>query len=303
MLCRVYDTALVKSLLMTVKGENTLSTLQRMSEHGRGRYDRSTFIGVPYNTGNTSYPKTYTPKQKSIMAYSFGTMNYFFRFSFTSAINLIPFACVNWVEFEATRFSRTTFEGNVTSKEWWAGPQSRVYNGLNPYVPLSDLIPSRFAMAYKDLSAIVPRRPHNVSTVDVAFIAMDPERVGDINDDGVVTDLGDNELRYNGGKPFLEADEIVDGTITRKIPLKMRLFMKADLSKTQPKPSGASESLPSGASESLPSEASESQVEDSASVMDTQECIDELMYALPMEDSAKANDMYIKELINNMGKK
>ena len=32
--------------------------------------------------------------------------------------------------------------------------------------------------------------------MDVAFVALDPERIGDAVDDGMITDLGDNVLAY-----------------------------------------------------------------------------------------------------------
>ena len=50
-------------------------------------------------------------------------------------------------------------------------------------VTLDDFVPSRFAIAFDHI-------------LDVAFVALDPERIGEAVDDGMMTDLGDNVLTY-----------------------------------------------------------------------------------------------------------
>jgi len=50
-------------------------------------------------------------------------------------------------------------------------------------VTLDDIVPSRFALAFDHI-------------LDVAFVALDPERIGEAVDDGMMTDLGDNVLTY-----------------------------------------------------------------------------------------------------------
>ena len=84
--------------------------------------------------------------------------------------------------FRAKAFHRTSFEGDITQAEWSSGPRQRRL--ISPFVTLDDILPSRFALAFD-------------SILDVAFVALDPERIGDAVDDGMVTDLGDNVLTYN----------------------------------------------------------------------------------------------------------
>jgi hypothetical protein len=77
--------------------------------------------------------------------------------------------------------------GFVSQNEWSSGPRFR--DGVCPFVKVSEMEPSRFVLAYDN--------EENALNVDVSFVALDPERLGDLVDDGVVLDFGDNILRYN----------------------------------------------------------------------------------------------------------
>ena len=235
LVCRTYKTALVKSILLDVKGaylDDDCFSLEHMSGAGKGRYQKTPIIGVPYNNGCTTYPKKMTNAKKRQMQYSFGTVVEFMRFSFTSAINQVPFAYVSFVKYQATRGYRTTFEGKLTRREWSASP--RDIGKANPYVPCDDFIPSRFVMAHTETHNF--NNPNHNRSMDIAFIAMDPERVGEVlSDDGLVTDLGDNVLQYKGGTPHLgvDPDEVinpdlpVDETLGhRHIPANLQKFLK-----------------------------------------------------------------------------
>ena len=199
---------------MDLQGQSLTAshTYATLAEKGKGLYNKNPFIGVPYNVGST----THISKNKKLIAKqqkSFGCPRRFFRFSFTSAINQVPYAYVDWVNFSATKFHRTTFEGHMTKREWDTGPRTR-HNGLiNPFVPCDHFIPSRFVLAYE-------------TNLDIAFISMDPERVGDdIINDEKVTDFGDNILQFMSGDP----DEDRQDGVYRNIPSSLHKFMTSDL--------------------------------------------------------------------------
>ena len=160
-------------------------TYASLAREGKGRMDKTPFIGVECNVGSTSY---HDIRKKKSQQFSFGCPRFFMRFSFTSAISDVPYAYVDWCNFVATDFYRTTFKGHITQEEWSSGPRSKPDSTIiNPFMPCDDFIASRFVLAYK-------------SNLDVAFIALEPERVGrGIIDDGTLTDLGDNVLEYLGG--------------------------------------------------------------------------------------------------------
>ena len=72
----------------------------------------------------------------------------------------------------------------MTRNEWLSGPQTNLL--FSPYVALSDVMPSRFVLAYDDISE---------THLEVAFLALDAERLGQIVNDGSSSrDLGDNQL-------------------------------------------------------------------------------------------------------------
>ena len=77
--------------------------------------------------------------------------------------------------------------GFISHNEWITGPLTR--DKVCPYVRVSEIEPSRFLLAYDN--------EENPINVDVSFVALDPERLGDLVDDGVCLDFGDNILRYN----------------------------------------------------------------------------------------------------------
>jgi len=127
----------------------------------------------------------YNPREKEKQQKSFGVPRGFFRFNFTSAIYDIPFAYVDWCEITATDFYRCHFQGHISPAEWVRGPNTSLLpKKCNPFISLDDFMPSRFVLAYKD-------------NLDVSFLALDPERIGDaMMSSGERTDLGDDVLMY-----------------------------------------------------------------------------------------------------------
>ena len=69
----------------------------------------------------------------------------------------------------------------LASHQQPSGPRCR--ENICPFVTLDDIEPSRFVLAYDD-------------NYDVAFVGLDPKRLGESTDDGTMTDFGDNKTRY-----------------------------------------------------------------------------------------------------------
>jgi len=168
-------------------------------DHAEGKKpkNRMPFIAVARNVGSTNH---WEPKLADKQNYSFGVPSYFFRFNFTSAINDVPYSHVNWCHFTATNFHRCHFQGHMSEEEWTRGPNTSLLpkvNKCNPYISLDEYIPSRFALTFKKVEV----------NMEVSFLALDPERVGDsLISSGERTDLGDDILSYNSGKT-------IDGTV------------------------------------------------------------------------------------------
>jgi hypothetical protein len=81
----------------------------------------------------------------------------------------------------------------MSQQEWDTGPSAKTH--LSPFVTMDDIIASRFVLAYDSL--------------DVAFLSIDPERVGENVDDGMFVDFGDNVLANNKTetRQFLRSEE------------------------------------------------------------------------------------------------
>ena len=172
---RYFKHAIVHSILIKTAQKGTYK------DHAAGRVqkNRMPLIAVDRNVGSTTH---WDPKLAPQQQYSFGTPTMFLRFNFTSAIKQIPYAYVEWCQFTATKFSRCHFKGHMTQEEWDTGPRTRVKT--NPFISCDEFLPSRFALAYKE-------------NLDVCFLALDPERVGeDIICSGETTDLGDETTDY-----------------------------------------------------------------------------------------------------------
>jgi hypothetical protein len=126
---------------------------------------------------------------------------YFYRGSLTSAIVKTPMVFVQWVPFILDKKDRTTFNGRVRVAHWNKWPIENTK--LNPNISTKTLKPSRFALAF------IP--PTNLSIyVDVAFIALDAECLGELNADNFTSDFGDNKFPYYCGNSSIRLQEQLD---------------------------------------------------------------------------------------------
>jgi hypothetical protein len=180
---RLHADALVKSIEFRTTFEPNPSNYPTYAEMAtssrRKRINNIPFICVPYNVGSTTH---FNPRLANSQKKSFGCPRYFFRLNLTSAIQQVPFAYVDWCVFTARMFEGTCFEGHMSRREWTTGPSFK--ERISPFVTMDDFVPSRFVMAYE-------------TGLDVAFLALDPERVSECSDDGRFVDVGDNALANN----------------------------------------------------------------------------------------------------------
>ena len=181
----IHQAARVKSIPITTICETDLSkypTYRDMTMDRNIKRNSLHFISVPYNVGSTTHVDR---AQAAVQKQSFGCPRFFFRLNVTSAVNDELYAFVDWCCFKATTFTVTCFQGEMTQEEWTTGPSYK--QNLNPFVTMDDITPSRFVLAYDDTHDIL----------DVGFLSMDPERIGDIVDDGIFIDFGNNVLSKN----------------------------------------------------------------------------------------------------------
>ena len=164
----------------TEEGNFAYPTLSQMHENQFTTRKKYPIVGINQNVGSTSY---YDRRLADKQNYSFGVAHYFFRFNFTSAVYEKAYAHVDWIKFTAIKFHSASFIGHIKGNDFFNGPCPDP--NLNPYVFLDDLIPSRFAMMFE--------KPNPVG-FPMAFVSMDPERVGETTNDGLFMDLGDNLL-------------------------------------------------------------------------------------------------------------
>ena len=117
---------------------------------------------------------------------------YFFRGHFTSGVVGPTMACVKWINFILDTRDRTTFIGRIRLTEWNTWPL-QTSTSKNQFISTTTLQPSRYALAYTPTT--------NLSVyVDVAFIALDAENLGEISSDQFTTDFGDNKFPYYKGR-------------------------------------------------------------------------------------------------------
>ena len=182
---RCFQHAYVKSIRLKTTYEDDKTkypSYSNMAFDGSSTDNKIPFIGVPYNTGSTTRHRENSISNNNAL-YSFGCPRFFFRLNITTQVTDTPYAFVNWCCYRARTSTNTYFEGVITEREWHDGPSEKV--NINPFVTMDDILPSRFVMAYED------------DSFDVAFLSLDPERLGDNVDDGNFTDFGDNVLDHN----------------------------------------------------------------------------------------------------------
>jgi hypothetical protein len=139
----------------------------------------------------------------------FGLPKYFFRLHFTSAVNHVPCCEVQWVStFLIARKSRNCCIGSIKMDEWEAWRSSIVNSSKvfpSKFISFNDLLASRFCLSF------IPPKNASVRDVEVAFMAIDSEKVGEDVNDSQHFNFGDNQFpNFLGSKNGAEGNDNVD---------------------------------------------------------------------------------------------
>ena len=102
-----------------------------------------------------------------------------------------------WIKFQAEDVRRNYAIGSINMCDWL---QWSVHPKLTSFIAFNDLQPSRYAMSY------IEESNHNAYKVQVAFIALDSENLGEMVDDHYHTDFGDNKFPYYKGNTNVRID-------------------------------------------------------------------------------------------------
>ena len=113
---------------------------------------------------------------------------YFFRATFTSAVEEYTMVCVQWIHFIEDERNENTFIGRIHIDHWkqWPG---EIPHGVNTFIWTTTLKPSRYALAYTEITT-------GMVFVELAFIPLDSENLNESNDDSFYFDFGDNKFPY-----------------------------------------------------------------------------------------------------------
>jgi len=135
----------------------------------------------------------------------FGVVKYFFRLDYTNAVQSVPICAVQWIHFNVVKDSINCVIGRVHMQSWYElMPHPTLKN--QPFISFNDLQPSRFALSY------VPNDNRQAYWMEVAFLALDSEKLGEHVEDAYHLDFGDNMFpHFKGNRKtksvFEEEDE------------------------------------------------------------------------------------------------
>ena len=174
-----YNEALIYSQLIKANKKNRL-----LSMHSMSKFKKYNYVCHTNETTNVKY---------------FGLPIYFFRATFTSAVQSVTMVKVKWIPYETIRSYRSCEVGLITIENWMAETYDGMDSIINPFISLQELQPTRYCLSYVQPTVLDVY-------VSIAFIALDGDNIGDgINKDDFVIDFGDNVLSH-----YLGDLEVVD---------------------------------------------------------------------------------------------
>ena len=144
----------------------------------------------------------YTPIILGINKKYFGFPLYFFRASYTTAVQNVPMVKVKWIPYNSVHSYRASEIGLITVDNWQATEYENMNNDINPFISFQQLEPTRYALSFISIK-------ETDVYVSMAFIALDGDNLGDgIQIDPFCMDYGDNILtHYLGSNDNDEEDE------------------------------------------------------------------------------------------------
>ena len=117
----------------------------------------------------------------------FGMVKYFFRFDNTSGVQSVPLCAVQWIHFDVIKDTINCVIGRIAMPSWHETMPHPIAALRNmPFISFNDLQPSRYALSY------IPNPNRRAYWMEVAFMALDSEKLGEHVDDAFHYDFGDN---------------------------------------------------------------------------------------------------------------
>ena len=135
----------------------------------------------------------------------FGVIKYFFRLDYTNAVQSIPICAVQWIQFNVVKDTINCVIGQIPMQSWHELMPHPILKN-KPFISFNDLQPSRFALSY------IPNLNRRAYWMEVAFMALDSEKLGEHVDAAFYNDFGDNIFpQFKGNRKtksvFEEQDE------------------------------------------------------------------------------------------------
>jgi hypothetical protein len=115
----------------------------------------------------------------------FGVIKYFFRLDYTNAVQSIPICAVEWIQFNVVKDTINCVIGQIPMQSWHELMPHPILKN-KPFISFNDLQPSRFALSY------IPNPNRRSYWMEVAFMALDSEKLGEHVDAAFYNDFGDN---------------------------------------------------------------------------------------------------------------
>ena len=159
-------------------------------------------------------------------------VKYFFRLDYTTGVESVPLCAVHWIHFNVVKDTISCVIGQIPMQSWHElVPHPIAALRDMPFISFNDLQPSRYALSY------VPNPNRRSYWMEVAFLALDSEKLGEHVEDAYHLDFGDNMFPHyketrktksvfeeeDGSDEDLEEGE--DGLLNRKTIANLKEFI------------------------------------------------------------------------------
>ncbi len=136
----------------------------------------------------------------------FGVVKYFFRLDYTNAVQSVPICAVQWIHFNVVKSSINCVIGHIPMQSWHELLPHPILK-KQPFISFNDLQPSRFAFSYG------PNDNRQAYWMEVAFLALESEKLGEHVEDAYHLDFGDKMFHhFKGNRKTKSVFEKEDGS-------------------------------------------------------------------------------------------
>jgi hypothetical protein len=135
-------------------------------------------------------------------------VKYFFRLDYTSGVQSVPLCAVHWIDFTVVKDTINCVIGQIPMQSWnEIRPHPLAVLRNMPFISFNDLQPSRYALSY------IPNLNQRSYWMEVAFLALDSEKLGEHVEDAYYLDFGDNMFPlYKANRKTKSVFEEEDGS-------------------------------------------------------------------------------------------